>query len=56
MLRSYDILSMFGVSGMEAELPIVEKDLYDEDITVRYALLTEEHKGYTGLPTTTASA
>ncbi|HPJ02085.1 MAG TPA: DUF5696 domain-containing protein [Candidatus Limiplasma sp.] len=49
MLRSYDILSMFGVSGMEAELPIVEKDLYDEDITVRYALLTEEHKGYTGL-------
>jgi len=49
LLRSYDILSMFGVSGNEAELPIIEKDLYDEDITVRYTLLTEENADYSGL-------
>jgi hypothetical protein len=49
MLRSYDILSMFGVTGMEAELPIIEKNLYDEDVTVRYTLLTDEYKGYSGL-------
>ena len=49
MLRSYDILSIFGVSGSEADLPIIEKDLYDEDITVRYTLLTEENAGYSGL-------
>ena len=49
MLRSYDILSMFGVSGAEAELPIIENGFYDEDITVRYALLTGETTGYAGL-------
>jgi len=49
VLRSYDILSMFGVSGTEADLPILEKNLYDEDITVRYTLLTDEYAGYAGL-------
>ncbi len=49
LIRSYDILDMFGVSGTEATLPIMEKDLYNENITVRYALLTGEHKGYVGL-------
>ncbi|MBN1777796.1 MAG: hypothetical protein JW811_06695 [Clostridiales bacterium] len=49
VLRSYDILSMFGVSGNEAELPIIERELYDEDVTVLYSLLTEENAGYSGL-------
>ena len=49
VLRGYDILSMFGVSGTEADLPIMEKDLYDEEITVRYTLLNEDYAGYSGL-------
>lgn len=49
VLRGYDILSMFGVSGTEADLPILEKNLYDEEITVRYALLNEENSGYSGI-------
>lgn len=49
VLRGYDVLSMFGVSGGEADMPILETDLYDEDITVRYTLLTDEFKGYSGL-------
>lgn len=49
VLRGYDILSMFGVSGTEADLPILEKNLYDENITVRYTLLTDEYTGYSGL-------
>ncbi len=49
VLRGYDMLSMFGVSGAEADMPILEKDLYNEDLTVRYAFLTEENKGYAGL-------
>ena len=56
VLRGYDILSMFGVSGTEADLPIMEKDLYDEDITVMYTLLNEDCAGYSGLPTAIASA
>lgn len=49
VLRGYDMLSMFGVSGAEADMPILEKNLYNEDLTVRYAFLTEENKGYAGL-------
>lgn len=49
LVRSYDLLSLFGVSGTEADLPIMEKELYDENITVRYALLTDAYKGYSGL-------
>lgn len=49
VLRGYDMLSMFGVTGAEADMPILEKDLYNENLTVRYAFLTEEYKGYAGL-------
>jgi hypothetical protein len=49
VLRGYDMLSMFGVTGAEADMPILEKDLYDENLTVRYAFLTGTFKGYEGL-------
>ncbi len=49
VLRGYDMLSMFGVTGAEADMPILEKDLYDENLTVRYSFLTKEFKGYAGL-------
>lgn len=49
MLRGYDILSIFGSTGSSADLPIVVKDIYDCNISVKYTLLTEEHSGYSGL-------
>lgn len=48
-LRGYDILSLFGNTGNEADLPIVIKDIYDVNLSVKYTMLTEEHSGYTGL-------
>ena len=49
MLRYYDILSIFGSTGDSADLPIVVKDIYDINISVRYTLLTREYAGYSGL-------
>lgn len=49
VLRGFDTLSMFGTTGMEAELPVLEKDFYDVDLTVRYTFLDENHTGYSGM-------
>lgn len=49
ILRGYDMLSMFGVTGTEADMPILEAEMYDEDITVRYTLLGAESSGYVGM-------
>ncbi len=48
-VRGFSLLSMFGVTGMDAELPIVEEDIYPEDLTVRYTFLNAENTGYSGL-------
>lgn len=48
VLRGNDKLAMFGTTGNEAELPIVESNFYDANLTVRYTLLTEENSGYAG--------
>lgn len=48
VLRGNEKLAMFGTTGNEADLPIVEKQYYDQNLTVRYTMLTEEHAGYAG--------
>ncbi len=48
VVRGNDKLAMFGTTGNEAELPIVEKNFYDANLTVRYTMLPEENQGYTG--------
>lgn len=48
VLRGNDKLAMFGSTGNEAELPIVETNFYDANLTVRYSMLTEENTGYAG--------
>ncbi len=47
--RGYDKLSMFGTTGNEADIPIIEPDIYDTDMVVRYSFLTSEHSGYSGM-------
>jgi hypothetical protein len=48
-LRGTDTVSMFGVEGMSADLPIVEKDLYVLDLKVGYAFLESEDSSYSGM-------
>lgn len=49
VVRGYDLLSMFGSTGNEADLPLLENNMYDIDYKVRYTFLTEENKGYSGI-------
>lgn len=48
-LRGYDKLAMFGTTGNEADLPIVEERLYDTPIVMKYTFLTKEYEGYSGM-------
>ncbi|MCR5829267.1 MAG: hypothetical protein K6F93_02830 [Lachnospiraceae bacterium] len=47
-LRGNDTLAMFGTTGSEAKLPIVETDFYDTPLCVRYTILTGDNNGYAG--------
>lgn len=49
ILRGSDKLSMFGTTGNEADLPIIESKLCYTDISVRYSFLTSEYSGYSGM-------
>lgn len=48
VVRGNDRLSMFGTTGNEADIPIVEKNHYDANLTVRYTMLTQENASYAG--------
>lgn len=48
VVRGNDRLSMFGTTGNEADIPIVEKKFFDSNLCVRYTMLTEENAGYAG--------
>lgn len=48
-IRGSETLEMFGTTGNEAALPIVEPEPYDRNLTVRYTFLDESHRGYTGI-------
>ncbi len=49
VVRGFDLLSMFGTTGNEADLPILENDMYDVNYTVRYTMLDDGHSGYSGV-------
>ncbi len=48
VLRGDDKLSMFGSTGSEADLPIVETNFYDSNLTVRYTMLGGSDASYSG--------
>lgn len=48
VLRGNDKLSMFGTTGNEADIPIVEKNFYNANLMVRYTMLTKDNAGYAG--------
>ncbi len=48
ILRGDEKLAMFG-AGETADLPVVESNIYAENLTVRYTMLTEENASYSGV-------
>lgn len=48
-LRQSELLSMLGSTGGDADLPIVEDELYHYEIAVSYAFLTEDEADYSGM-------
>lgn len=49
VVRGSETLEMFGTTGNEAALPVVEPNPYDSMLTVRYSFLDEDHTGYSGV-------
>lgn len=49
ILRGSETLEMFGTTGNESTLPIVEPEPYDHNLQVRYTFLDAEHQGYVGM-------
>ncbi len=49
VIRGSEKLEMFGTTGNEATLPLVEPIPYDCNLTVRYSFLDKDHTGYSGV-------
>jgi hypothetical protein len=49
IIRGSGTLMMFGVTGNEGEMPIVETNFYLANLTVRHSFLTGEYEGYSGM-------
>ena len=49
VIRGSETLEMFGTTGNEATLPIIEPDPYEANLTIRYTFLDEDHAGYSGM-------
>ena len=48
-VRGYELLSMFGTTGSQADLPLVEDDIYIADLQVRYVPLSGDDANYSGM-------
>ncbi len=48
-LRGSLKVSIFGVEGNSADLPTLEKDIYDVNLTVAYSFLEEKNASYSGM-------
>lgn len=48
-LREIELLNMFGVSGNKSDTPMLEKKMYDVDLTVEYGFMDKEEADYSGM-------
>jgi hypothetical protein len=48
-LRDNEQLSMFGATGSEADLPVVDNKMYSGNITIKYTFLNKENANYSGM-------
>ncbi len=49
VLRGDEKLAMFGSSGNNSDMSVVEDELYKVNIQVHYSFLNEEYSGYSGM-------
>jgi hypothetical protein len=49
VIRGSEKVSMFGVEGVSADLPTLEKNIYDLDLSVTYSFLPKEEASYSGM-------
>jgi hypothetical protein len=49
LIRGSEEVYMFGASGVSADLPTLEKDIYQMDLTVSFAFLNGEEADYSGM-------
>lgn len=49
LIRGSEKVGMFGVDGVSADMPVLEKDMYDVDLAVTYTFLTKEEASYSGM-------
>lgn len=49
VLRGSEKVSMFGVEGVSADLPTLEKNMYKLDLTVTFSFLEEKDASYSGM-------
>jgi hypothetical protein len=48
-LRGSEKVSMFGVEGINADVPVLEKNLYKLDLKINYYFLDQENANYSGM-------
>ena len=48
-VRGFELLSMFGVSGSQADIPLVENNIYAEDLQIAYVPLNGDDANYSGM-------
>lgn len=48
-VRGFELLSMFGTTGSQADLPVVENELYDTVLSMEYIPLNGENADYSGM-------
>lgn len=48
-LREIELLNMFGITGNQADVPVVEEKLYDENLSVTYTFLNGKDADYSGM-------
>lgn len=48
-VRGYELLSMFGATGSQADLPLVEDNLYKTDWQIQYVPLNGDDANYSGM-------
>lgn len=49
LLRGSEKLAMFGTTGQGSDLPVVENEIYQLDIKVRYSFMKKEDASYAGM-------
>ena len=48
-VRGFELLSMFGTTGSQADLPLVENDMYRADLQITYVPLSGDDANYAGM-------